>query len=148
MDLSSIITAEFTFLDVAGASKKRAIENAAALIAEQAPEFSAGELFDSLMSRERLGTTAVGEGVAIPHCRAKHCTNIIGALIRLAEPVDFDAPDQLPVDIMFILIVSEDATEEHLALLGQVAQRFSNPQLREKLRQVSDKTQFLNTFIT
>lgn len=147
MEVATILTPSRTFIGLEGASKKRVLENAAAHIAEQAPEYSAGELFDQLMNRERLGTTAVGEGIAIPHCRAKHCPDSLGALFRLAEPVDFDAPDNIPVDIMFVLLVSEDATEEHLSLLSQIAQRFANSELRNKLRAAANPQQFFQTFI-
>lgn len=147
MDVADIISLDRTFIDVEGASKKRVLENAAGLIAQQSPEFTANELFDSLISRERLGSTAIGKGVAIPHCRAKHCTNTVGALLKLQEAVDFDAVDHEPVDLMFILLVPEDATEEHLQLLSQIAQRFSDENIRDSLRSSSDKENFFQQFV-
>ena len=147
MDVADIISLDRTFINVKGASKKRVLENAAGLIAQQSPEFTANELFDSLITRERLGSTAIGKGVAIPHCRAKHCNNSVGALLKLQEAVDFDAVDHEPVDLIFILLVPEDATEEHLQLLSQIAQRFSDENIRDSLRSSSDKENFFQQFV-
>ncbi|MDX1692156.1 MAG: PTS IIA-like nitrogen regulatory protein PtsN [Ketobacteraceae bacterium] len=147
MEVTDIITPERTFTDVEGTSKKRVLENAAGLIAQQAPEFTANELFDNLITRERLGSTAIGKGVAIPHCRAKHCSHTIGALFKLQEPVDFDAQDDEPVDLMFVLLVPEEATEEHLQLLSQIAQRFSDENVRDSLREARDKNAFFEEFV-
>ncbi|MCG8314402.1 MAG: PTS IIA-like nitrogen regulatory protein PtsN [Pseudomonadales bacterium] len=147
MDVTEIITASRTFTEVEGSSKKRVLENAAGLIAQQAPEFTANELFDNLISRERLGSTGIGKGIAIPHCRAKHCSSVIGALFKLQEAVDFDAIDNEPVDIMFVLLVPEEATEEHLQLLSQIAQRFSNETVCKGMRNASSKDLFLQEFV-
>lgn len=147
MDVSDIITPERTFTNVEGTSKKRVLENAAGLIAQLAPEFTANELFDNLITRERLGSTAIGKGVAIPHCRAKHCTHTIGALFKLQEPVDFDALDNEPVDLMFVLLVPEEATEEHLQLLSQIAQRFSDENVRDSMRSATNKESFFQEFV-
>lgn len=147
MDVTDIITPERTFTDVEGTSKKRVLENAAGLIAQQAPEFTANELFDNLITRERLGSTGIGKGVAIPHCRAKHCNQTIGALFKLQEAVDFDSQDDEPVDLMFVLLVPEEATEEHLQLLSQIAQRFSDENVRDSLREAGDKDAFFQEFV-
>lgn len=147
MDVTDIITRERTFTDVEGTSKKRVLENAAGLIAQQAPEFTANELFDNLITRERLGSTAIGKGVAIPHCRARHCSQTIGALFKLQEAVDFDAQDDEPVDLMFVLLVPEEATEEHLQLLRQIAQRFSDENVRDSLRGATTKDAFFEEFV-
>lgn len=147
MEVSDIVSLERTFIDVEGTSKKRVLENAAGLIAQQSPEFTANELFDSLISRERLGSTAIGKGVAIPHCRAKHCTKSVGALLKLQEAVDFDAQDHEPVDLMFVLLVPEEATEEHLQLLSQIAQRFSDENIRDSLRSANNKENLFEQFL-
>ena len=147
MDVVDIISQERTFTNVECASKKRILENAAGLIAQHAPEFTAHELFDSLITRERLGSTAIGKGVAIPHCRAKHCTAIVGALFKLQEPVDFDAMDNEPVDLMFVLLVPEEASEEHLQLLRQIAQRFSDEKVRDSMRNATSKESFYQEFV-
>ena len=89
----------------------------------------------SLVSRERLGTTGLGDGVAIPHCRNKSCTEPTGLFIRLAEPVDFEAIDQKPVDLVFALIVPEEDTQEHLDILKALASRFQSNVLLNKMRE-------------
>ena len=147
MDVTEIITPARTFTQVEGTSKKRVLENAAGLIAQHAPEFTANELFDNLINRERLGSTGIGKGVAIPHCRTKHCHGVFGALFKLQEPVDFDAIDNEPVDMMFVLLVPEEATEEHLQLLSQIAQRFSDENVRDGMRNAIDKDNFYQEFV-
>ncbi|PIE40642.1 MAG: PTS fructose transporter subunit IIA [Gammaproteobacteria bacterium] len=147
MDVADITSLDLTFINVEGASKKRVLENAAGLIARQFPEFTTNELFDSLISREKLGSTAIGKGVAIPHCRSKHCTRTIGTLLKLQEAVDFDAIDHEPVDLIFIMLVPDEATEEHLQLLSQIAQRFSDEAIRDSMRSALDKESLFQRFI-
>lgn len=147
MDVSDIITPQRTFTALEGTSKKRVLENAAGLIAQQAPEFTANELFDNLINRERLGSTGIGKGVAIPHCRAKHCSQTLGALFKLQEAVDFDAVDNEPVDMMFVLLVPEEATEEHLQLLSQIAQRFSDENVRDSMRSAETSNALFKEFL-
>lgn len=134
MKLIDIISPKRCFIDVEGASKKRVLELAAELIAQQYPEFDANQLFDNLITRERLGSTALGHGVAIPHSRMNHCQQATGTLLRLREPVDFDALDNEPVDLLFVLLVPMEAHEEHLQILSQIAERFSKDSLRRELR--------------
>lgn len=134
MKLIDIISPKRCFTDVEGASKKRVLELAAELIAQQHPEFNASELFDNLITREKLGSTGLGHGVAIPHSRMNHCQQVMGTLLRLRDTVDFDALDNEPVDLLFVLLVPMEAHEEHLQILSQVAERFSNEQLRRELR--------------
>ena len=91
MELAEIISPDRVFEDVSGGSKKKVLETAAGLIAQQFPELDANELFDNLISREKLGSTGLGKGIAIPHCRANHCSCAIGTFIKLESAVDFDA---------------------------------------------------------
>ena len=91
--------------------------------------------FDSLISRERLGATGVGYGIAIPHGRIKNCQKIIGAFIQLNNGVDFNTIDNQPVDIMFALIVPEESTDEHLQVLALLASMFNDENFRQKLHQ-------------
>ncbi len=146
MELNDILSSDRTFTDVEGASKKRVLENAATLIASENPEFEVGQLFDNLIARERLGSTAIGKGVAIPHSRINSCKQAKGYLMRLAQPVDFDAIDNEPVDLLFILLVPPETNEEHLKLLSQAAERFSNALLREKLRESLNHQQLYDNF--
>jgi PTS system nitrogen regulatory IIA component len=95
-------------------------------------------VFDSLFARERLGSTGLGQGVAIPHGRIKGLKDAVGALVRVAQAVPFDAPDGGPVSLAFILLVPEKATEKHLQILSELAQMFSDRELRQNLATVAD----------
>ncbi|WP_419834111.1 PTS IIA-like nitrogen regulatory protein PtsN [Endozoicomonas atrinae] len=141
-----ILTPERTLDGVHGASKKKILEFIAERISSDVPEINAKELFEALVARERLGTTGLGEGVAIPHCRCKACPSPIGLFIRLAEPVDFDSVDRKPVDLVFALIVPEGENQEHLEILKALAERFHSTTLLEKIRSAS-ATELLYQFI-
>lgn len=138
MQLSSILSPERTLCGAPASSKKRVLENAAGFIAESLHDINRDELFANLVSRERLGSTGLGEGIAIPHCRLKNMQGVAGSLITLAEPIDFEAIDDRPVDILFVLVVPEDATDEHLKTLAGLAELFSQPAFCEKLRKAED----------
>ena len=94
-------------------------------------------MYKALLSREKLGSTALGGGIAIPHCRIPECTDAAGCLITLAEGIEFNAPDGLPVDVVFVLLVPTQATEQHLNILAQLATAFSKPDLRLALLSAS-----------
>ncbi len=148
MELAEIISPERIFEDVSGGSKKKVLETAAGLIAQQCPELDANELFDSLISREKLGSTGLGKGIAIPHCRASHCSSAIGAFLKLEAPVDFDAIDHAPVDMLFVLLVPQEAHEEHLNILSKVAALFSNDHRREELREAHNTSNIYDALVT
>jgi nitrogen PTS system EIIA component len=132
-DIRSILDRASTRNDVEAQSRKRALELSSDLLAATHPELSARALFDGLMSRERLGSTALGEGVAIPHCRME-CPRIIGAFVKLAHPVDYDAPDGDPVDLLFVLVVPPNEPSAHLEVLAMLARLFQDPDNRKQLR--------------
>jgi PTS system nitrogen regulatory IIA component len=135
MQFSDIITPERVAAKVSVASKKRALETLGEMFAAQSSsDLGAHAIFDSLLARERLGTTAIDNGVAIPHGRIHDSNETIGAFLQLVDGVDCDAFDHQPVDLMFALLVPEESTEEHLQLLARLAQMFSDTELREKLR--------------
>lgn len=138
MQLTDLLTVERIGCDVQAASKKRAIEKLSTLIAAGNEQVSEAVVFDSLLARERLGSTGLGRGVAIPHGRVKDSERAIGAFMRLEQSIDFDAVDKQPVDLLFALLVPEHATDEHLQLLAQLAEMFSNGELVERLRQAKD----------
>lgn len=127
-----------------GGSKKRTLEIASDLIAQTQAELTASRVFTGLINREKLGSTGIGEGVAIPHCRLAGVSAAIGALLKLSGPVDFDAIDNQPVDLLFFLLVPEDACDEHLATLGTLAEVFSQSSAREQLRAAQTDEQLLN----
>ena len=123
---------------MACSSKKRALEKLAELIAQSTPGISSDELFSHLINRERLGSTGIGEGIAIPHCRFETQGATIGALITLAEPIAFDAVDNRPVDIIFAMLVPNDANEQHLSTLAGLAEALQSAGFVEGLRRCND----------
>jgi len=108
-------------LDLDVTSKKRMFEQAG-LLFENNQGVARSLVFDSLFARERLGSTGLGQGLAIPHGRIKGLKEAVGAFVRLAQPVPFDAPDGKPVSLVFLLLVPEQATEQHLRVLSELAQ--------------------------
>jgi PTS system nitrogen regulatory IIA component len=116
-------------------SKKRVLEQAARLLARDDTEPTAEQVFERLLERERLGSTGLAGGVALPHARMPGISESRGAFMRLTEPVEFDALDGQPVDLVFALIVPEDATDEHLQLLARLATTFNDATVRERLRE-------------
>ena len=118
-------------------SKKRVFEQAG-LLFENNQGIGRSTVFDSLFAREKLGSTGLGQGVAIPHGRIKGLKEAVGAFLRLAAPVQFDAPDGKPVQLLFVLLVPEQATEQHLQILSELAQMFSDRAFREQLAAAAD----------
>jgi PTS system nitrogen regulatory IIA component len=118
-------------------SKKRVFEQAG-LMFENNQGVGRSSVFDSLFAREKLGSTGLGQGIAIPHGRVKGMKDAIAGFIRLANPVQFDAPDGKPVSMMVVLLVPEHATEVHLQILSELAQMFSDRELREALASIDD----------
>jgi PTS system nitrogen regulatory IIA component len=118
-------------------SKKRLFEQAAQLV-QASHGVTASEVFDSLFSREKLGSTALGFGIAIPHGRIKHLQETACAFLRLKTPIDFDAPDGQPVDLVFVLLAPAAATDVHLQILGELAAMFSDEDFRAHLRAAPD----------
>lgn len=116
-------------------SKKRLLETLAELLANDHPRLSTEAVFERLLERERLGSTGLGHGIALPHARCREVTEVLGAFVRTTGGVDYDAADGQPVDLAFALLVPESATEEHLQLLAHLAGRFSDPRVRAQLRQ-------------
>lgn len=116
-------------------SKKRLLEYISELLASSAPELSQNEIFNALINREKLGSTGLGKGVAIPHGRIASLERPVCAFVKLANPVDFDATDGQAVDLVFTLLVPEDSTEEHLQVLSTIAEIFSNAGISMALRQ-------------
>ena len=133
MKLESILTPERTHSSIPAGSKKRAIEQAAIQIADSNPDLTAEDIYDRLITREKMGTTAIGHGIAIPHCRIDNHHDIIGALFRLDTAVDFGAFDDEPVRIMFVLLVPSEEVDEHLQTLAMLAERFESENYRRSL---------------
>jgi PTS system nitrogen regulatory IIA component len=121
-------------------SKKRLFEQVG-LLFENNQGIERSKVFDSLFARERLGSTGLGEGVAIPHGRIKGLKEAVAAVVRIAEPIPFDAPDGKPVQLLVFLLVPEHATEEHLELLSELAELLSDEKVRESLAHTEDPAQ-------
>ena len=121
-------------------SKKRLFERSSELLSEKLG-LNSQVIYRALLDREKLGSTAIGEGVAIPHCRAAQCTEAAGCLVTLQEPLDYGSPDGSKVDIVFVLLVPEEATEEHLNLLAGLARSFSHDGVRSGIREAEDADQ-------
>lgn len=130
--ISRLLPASNVLLDLPASSKKRAFEQAG-LLFENNQGVARAKVFDSLFARERLGSTGLGQGVAIPHGRIKGLKEAIAAFVRVAEPVPFDAPDGQPVSIMIFLLVPEQASQAHLDLLSELAQMLSDKAFRQSL---------------
>ncbi|MFA7664890.1 MAG: PTS IIA-like nitrogen regulatory protein PtsN [Burkholderiaceae bacterium] len=134
---SRLLTPNNVVIDLSVTSKKRLFEQIG-LLFENNQGIERSKVFDSLFARERLGSTGLGEGVAIPHGRIKGLKEAVAAVVRLAEPLPFDAPDGKPVSILVFLLVPEQATEEHLELLSELAELLSDENIRAALAQASD----------
>ena len=139
-------------------SRKRTLDIAADLLAERHPGIEARQLFDALMERERLGSTGIGEGVAIPHCRlsspapasasaSASAPAMMAAFFSLAKAVDYDAPDDKPVDLVFVLVVPVEETTAHLEALSILASVFRNPATRSRLRQAASAGELRQYFL-
>lgn len=137
--ITPLLRPENVQADLEASGKKRLFELVGQLL-QTNYGISAGEVFDSLFSREKLGSTALGYGIAIPHGRIKELNETACAFLRLKEPIDFDAPDNLPVDLVFVLLAPAAATDMHLQVLAELAQMFSEQSFRDQLRQASDAT--------
>ena len=143
--LINILPVGQVLLDLESSSKKRVFEQVGTLF-ESHLGLSRAVVFDSLFAREKLGSTGLGQGVAIPHGRIKGLRQAAGAFVRLKTPVPFDAPDGRPVNLLFFLLVPEQATEHHLEILSELAQRFSERPFRDALAAASDSAAVIALF--
>lgn len=130
--LASILSVAQVLVQIDASSKKRAFEEAG-LLFENLHGLSRSLVTDSLFSRERLGSTGLGHGVAIPHGRIKGLKAPMAAVIQLAHTIGFDAPDEQPVSLLIFLLVPEAATQKHLEILSEIAEMLSDVGLRGKL---------------
>ncbi|MFT7242960.1 MAG: PTS system nitrogen regulatory IIA component [Candidatus Azotimanducaceae bacterium] len=133
MNIEDILTADRTYCKIVATSRKRALEEIAHKLAATIEGLSAEQLFSRLIAREKMGSTALGHGIAIPHCRIAGCPKIVGGLVSLSDAIDFEAYDQAKVQVMFVLIVPEEEINEHLSVLAMLAKRFESDTYREAL---------------
>lgn len=144
MSLADLLTTDRIVCGVDARSKKRALELLAESLARGDDDLGQGVAFTSLIGRERLGSTAVGHGVALPHGRVDGIDASRGAFVRLTAPVDFEAADGEPVDLLFGLLVPAECGAEHLAALSAAAVVFDDPALRDALRHAPDSASVLS----
>lgn len=139
MNISQLIDEDHVLCCPEVTSKKRLLEVVSELLATDLSHISAHEIFDSLINREKLGSTGLGRGVAIPHGRIAALEQPVCAFIRLEDAVEFDATDGQPVDLAFALLVPEESTEEHLQVLSLIAELFSDQDFCSGVRNCRDK---------
>jgi PTS system nitrogen regulatory IIA component len=138
MNIADILSPDRTSCDAPGVSKKRLLEFIADFFSEHTDFIDANPLYQQLIERERLGSTGIGEGIAVPHCRLSGCPRITGILLKLNNPVDFDAIDGEPVDLIFALVVPDEQNDEHLQTLSSIAELLQSSDVREQLRNCSN----------
>ena len=134
MELSDILTPDRCLCKIQGFSKKRLLKNLSTTLGESFNNLDENQIFNSMMAREQLGSTGIGNGIAIPHCRVPECNEITGCLITLETYVDYDSTDGNPVDLIFVLIVPEEKEEDHVITLAVLAEKFHNQQFCDSLR--------------
>lgn len=147
MQIESLLTPSRTRCNIEAGSKKRALEILAQIIAQDIPSLDADDLLRRFLARERLGSTGIGHGIAIPHCRVNTSTSAVGALITLTQPLDYDALDAEPVDILFAMLVPEEAHDLHLKNLAALASTLNSGELRERLRAAQDDLTLFNAIL-
>lgn len=135
--IAKVLRPDNIILGLEASSKKRVFEQAG-LLFENHLGIARSTVYDALFAREKMGSTGLGLGIAIPHGRIKGLKEAQGAFIRLAAPIPFDAPDGQPVSMLFVLLVPEAATELHLQMLSELAQMFSDKTFRERLASAHD----------
>lgn len=134
MQISEILSSDSILCGQTFISKKTTLEELSRLLANTDSSISYLEVFDCLVTREKLGSTGLGKGIAIPHCRLKGSNKTIAAFIQLQHGINYDAIDEAPVDLFFALLVPENSTDEHLKILSHLAEMFSNTETLEQLR--------------
>lgn len=134
MNIAEVLTLDRTCCNAPAVSKKGVLGFISTLLADHSESIDADEVYQELWARERLGSTGIGEGIAIPHCRLSSCSEITGVLLKLGKPIDFDASDDAQVDLVFALIVPDEQNDEHLQVLASIAELMQSSGAREKLR--------------
>jgi PTS system nitrogen regulatory IIA component len=143
--ISKLLLPDNILLDTESSSKKRVFERVG-LLFENNQQIARSTVFDSLFAREKLGSTGLGQGVAIPHGRIAKLREATAAFIKTSNPIPFDAPDGQPVNMIFVLLVPERATDLHLQILGELAQMFSDSNFRDKLNACADTASMYQLF--
>ena len=138
MQIKDFISEEGIVFTPSVSSKKAALEILSDTLAYQESNLNKNKVLDALLAREKLGSTGLGEGIAIPHCRVQDLENINVTMLKLEEGVEYEASDDKPVFFLFCLVVPEDANKEHLELLASLAELLDNEQLRKSIQKCSN----------
>jgi len=146
MSVDGLLAADAVICDLKATSKKHLLQELAAQAADLC-SLNERVIFDALLERERLGATSVGNGVAIPHARLPDIDSVYGIFTRLAQPIDYDAADDEPVDLVFLLLAPESANNQHLRALARISRLLKRPEIRANLRG-ADGTQALYSMLT
>ncbi len=142
--LNQILAPDRTICRAPNLSNKRLFETIARIFSDDQPSLIYDKILDQLIAREKLGSTGMGQGIAIPHCRVTECVEPLGAMLTLEEAIPFDAPDDQPVDLLFILLVPKEAHQQHLDILAEIAHLFSQEDLCKRLRAARDNHSLYN----
>lgn len=142
MKIFELLTAHNIAANVTSVSKKAAIESVCKLATHGISTVTEKEALNALIEREKLGSTAIGHGVALPHARLAGLNKPHAALIHLVTPIHFDAPDDEPVDLLFALLIPVASTDEHLKILAELAELFTVKSYREQLRRAKTDDEF------
>lgn len=146
MKVIDLLTPERVFWRLNCQSKKKCLESIANLLSEQVTNLDSGDVFNALIAREKLGSTGLGHGVAIPHCHLPDLDQAYAMLITLESPIDFDAIDNRPIDILFALIVPDGQEQHHLDLLASIVETMGQQTIRETLRKSPDQLSLYKAF--
>ncbi|EJL6464868.1 PTS IIA-like nitrogen regulatory protein PtsN [Vibrio cholerae] len=146
MQLSEVLSLDCTKSAVQCSSKKRALEIISEIAALHTGQ-NATELFECMLSREKMGSTGIGNGIAIPHARMSDSENAVAVLLQCEEPIEFDSIDNRPVDLLFALLVPEDQCKEHLKTLAFMAERLNDKQILKQLRNAASDQELYNIMV-
>lgn len=138
MAISALLSPQKIFIDTDVSSKKKLLELIANIAADQT-QLSESIIYTNLLNRERLGSTGLGQGFAVPHARLPDLEKTVGCFFRLKQPVNFESPDNRPVDLVFTIIIPQEATEEHLLILSSLARIFSDADICQAIREATSK---------
>ena len=148
MQLSHIINLNSVYIDSTSQSKTAALLKISQILSQNHPELDAQELFDVYWKRESMGSTAIGQGITIPHVRTTAITEPKASVIRLLNPVDFGAEDKQPVDLVIALLVPQEQVDSHLKMLAAIIKQFSVPSFRDACRRASNHEELYKILIT
>jgi PTS system nitrogen regulatory IIA component len=145
MDIATLLSPELVLCRHGSSSKKRIFEEIAEHLGKQFPDINASTIFEALIAREKLGSTGIGHGIAIPHCRIPYCDKNIAMFITLDKGIDYDSIDNEFVDVIFVLLVPEQTTDDHLKTLRQIAEAFSNNKILQRVRSAKDTKSLIDS---